>query len=311
MRLNKLTLALPLVLLLATGCSESDDDNIDGNADNGAEEMSAQIQFAARVNGEAFTENTAYNNIGIGNTAYKPEDLRFFVSNVSLKTDSGAVIPVTLTEDGAWQYNNTTLIDFETGKTPETNINVVGTYEAPASGEIDEVCFEVGIPFAENHLDSATSPSPLNATGMMWAWQSGHKFIRLDGKVDPDGTNTDYFIHLGSTGCSSDGKTEAPESACTYPNVPAVCLDNFDMDTQAVTMDIGKLLAGTDLTQSRTAIDGGDPHAQDKPGCMSFHPDPQCAEIMPKMGLGFEFNNGSSSSSTPAETQSFFELTSK
>ena len=95
MNITKLAVTLPLALLLTAGCSDSDDT------------QTAQIEFAAKVNGVTYTEDTTYNDVGIADTAYKPEDLRFFISSVSLKTDGGAVIPVMLTEDGVWQYKNT------------------------------------------------------------------------------------------------------------------------------------------------------------------------------------------------------------
>ncbi len=43
---------------------------------------------------------------------------------------------------------------------------------------------------------------------MFWSWQLGYKFLRVDTADD------EFRIHLGSTGCQSDGAQPAADELC-------------------------------------------------------------------------------------------------
>jgi uncharacterized repeat protein (TIGR04052 family) len=295
MKRTNLSLAAITLSTLLGACSDSNND---------PQSVDAVVNFSARVGSEDFVSGTTYTSFGAGSTSPTQEftinDFRMYISSITLKTDTNEEVPVTLTQDGTWQYENVALLDFETTATPETNTGITGSFTKPSSGTINQVCFDVGVPFALNHLNTADAPSPLNASGMMWIWQSGHKFIRIDGKGDPNGSNIGYNLHLGSTGCVSNAATEAPTAACTYSNLPHVCLDTFNIDNKQVVIDLANLFANTDITQVT---------ANTAPGCMSGNNDPECQTLLPRLGLDFVYNDGVNPAQTFSATdQAMFSV---
>ncbi|MDX1812155.1 MAG: metallo-mystery pair system four-Cys motif protein, partial [Gammaproteobacteria bacterium] len=120
--------------------------------------------------------------------------------------------------------------------------------------------------------------------GMSWVWLGGHKFFKVDGVGDPGGANTSFHVHVGSTGCynTTGNKKNAPSFECAYPNTPRICLSNFDMENQKVTIDLEALLADSDVTVNN----GG------AAGCMSGNSDPECPAILPRLGINFIQDDG-------------------
>lgn len=264
------------------------------------------IPFKAMVNGQSFVCGNTYKPVGIAITdSYKINDFRIYLTNFQLMAHDGSRVSLNLQQDGKWQYHQTALVDFESGcvnGTKDMNTNVIG--ELPSGVTTDDVhglCFTVGLPFEENHSDPATIPSPLNATGMLWSWTTGRKFIRVDGVGDPDGLKTSFHLHLGSTGCSDVNKQgKQPDAPCTYQNTPEICLSNFIPSHSTVVADIGKV-----LRNSNVAYNTPDTAA----GCMSGNNDPECQSIFPLLGLDFIYNDGANPSITfPKQEQEFFSL---
>ncbi len=302
MKTNHLSLIAIALTTILSACSDSDNDS--KTSDNDPKTIDTTVNLAAKVGTADFVSGTTYPDIGIGSTAGNQQflinDFRMYLSNITLQTDTLEEVEVTLTEDGVWQYQNVVLLDFETIATPETNTQIIGSFTEPDSGTISKLCFDVGVPFELNHMNNADAPSPLNASGMMWIWQSGHKFIRIDGIGNPDGDAVGYNLHLGSTGCVSDAKTEAPTVACTYANLPHICLDNFDIDSNQVAIDLASLFSNTDITQATPDT---------AKGCMSGNNDPECQNLFPKMGLNFVYDDGVNTPQTyEAETQTMFSV---
>lgn len=295
MKSLNLSLAAIALTSLLGACSDSNND---------PQTVDAVVNFSAKVAGADFVSGTTYSDFGAGSSTESREftinDFRMYISNITLHTDTNVEIPVSLTQDGTWQYENVALLDFETSATVETNTGITGSFTEPDSGTINQVCFDVGVPFELNHLNSADSPSPLNASGMMWIWQSGHKFIRIDGVGDPGGSAVGYNLHLGSTGCVSSAKTESPTTACTYANLPHVCLDTFNVDNKQVVIDLANLFASSDITHIT---------ASTAPGCMSGNNDPECQTLFPNLGLDFVYDDGvNSPQSFSATTQTMFAV---
>ncbi len=275
---------------------------------NGSGTMNVEIPFAGLVGSTEFACGTTYDGIGTGATAGKkqlrPSDFRFYVSNVHLLDADGDEISVDLDQDGEWQYQNVALLDFEDGTTAPcdsgtTGMNSKVTGTVPA-GDYTGICFDLGIPFDLNHVDveSLDTPSPLNVTAMDWGWQFGHKFVRIDGKADPDGGNSSFFVHLGSTGCTDSGGTTAPDAACSQTNIAHVCFDDFLTDGHhRIAADIESLLADTDISVN---VNGA-------PGCMSGTNDDECTTIMPRFDLDFTYN-GENDPAISFKEQAFFRV---
>jgi len=287
-----MALTSALFIILSSGCGDSDNAAIDNTvAPAGdtpkAETRSASINFAGRVGDDSFICGTTYEGIGTGIVnRFRANDFRLYVSNPALVKDTGEEVPLSLEQDGKWQYQNVAMLDFEDGcdtGTRETHRAITGSIPNDGDVSFTGVCFTLGIPFEHNHLDNTLQPSPLNVSGMFWNWQGGHKFVRIDGVGDPDGAAVGYNVHLGSTGCASDGKTSNPAAECKFQNRPRVCLSGFDASVDTVGVYLDRILEDSDIA---TNVAGS------PPGCMSGNSDPECIEILPKFGLDFVFDDG-------------------
>lgn len=268
---------LGVALALLAGCGSDDDDSANRRA---------VVQFHAQVNDRDFTCGETYSNVGLGQPGtYQVNDWRFYVHDVELVKADGSRRAIDLDQDGVWQYQNVTLLDLRRncgGGALPTNAVAAGTVP---SDNYTGVCFKVGIPYELNHVNDATAPSPLNSSGMLWNWRGGRKFIRIDGTGAPGNVDraTAFHIHLGSTQCPGSDPNAPPTATCGYPNIPEICLDNFDADRDHIVMDIG-----TALEASNVALNTPDTAS----GCMSANSDPECIAIMPRLNLDFTFVAG-------------------
>lgn len=250
------------------------------------------LNFAAQINGQPFVCGQRYDGVGVTRSSITPSDFRMYVSEVKLLRQDGSAVPVQLTQDGVWQHQNVALLDFENGSGPcrngtaATNTSVRG--QVPA-GHYVGVELTVGVPFAQNHQDPTVAPAPLNSTAMFWNWQRGYKFIKFDttssgiSEQQPAAANamgpvTRYSVHLGSTACAGESRTQAPR-ACQNPNRMTVRLSQFDLAKNTVVVDMGAVLAqaNVDVNVKGTS-----------PGCMSFPKDGDCPPVMNALGLAYD-----------------------
>jgi uncharacterized repeat protein (TIGR04052 family) len=273
-----------------------------------------RIAFDAQVGGTPFACGTTYDSVGLSHTKIKARDLRFFVSQVELITADGRGVPVTLDQDGIWQYKNLVLLDFEDGTASCLNGNVginrqiVGTVPV---GSYSGLRFSLGVPFELDHVDAASAPSPLNTSAMFWSWQDGFKFLRAEvvaaaaahatsASMQPAAMQMDmsrmghangFPVHVGSTGCAASFVAAAPGEECVHPNRAVITFANFDLGRDTVVFDLAQLLAGVDLDS---------PAAGASPGCMSFPGTAACSGPMRALGLAYD--------GAPAAPQTVFTL---
>jgi uncharacterized repeat protein (TIGR04052 family) len=267
--------------------------------------MAVNLQFAALINGQPFECGKSYANVGSTQASLTPTDLRLYVSEVALVNAQGEVVPVKLTQDGIWQLDNIAFLDFENGAGPcrngtaAVNTTVRGTVPA---GQYRSLKFTMGLPFAHNHGDATQAAPPLNNSAMFWSWQGGYRFIKFDAtsKSAPGASDVQdaafvaasgFAVHVGSTQCASASATTAP-TACKNPNRMVLQFDNYDPAKSIVAMDVGALLAGTNVTVNARRT---------SPGCMSFEKDADCNAVMAAMGLPYD------GQAAPAQ-QKFFSL---
>lgn len=270
------TFALSLAFL--AGCGKSD------TASTPCCDVPADRQIAVRfeglVGGDPFSCTSTYAGIGTNPDPAKqvltPKDFRFYVHDLELVTPIGSTVPVSVPEDGKWQHAGVALIDLENGTgtcsngNADTNDRVVGTVPA---GDYVGLRFKVGVPFAQNHLNVATQPTPLNVTAMFWSWTSGYRFMRIEGSTPG------AVLHLGSTGCTLvDANDPAKGSNCANGNRVQVDLPRFNVDTNRVALDLAQLWDATDLSTNTPGTAGG---------CMSAPNDADCAPVFKKLGLPF------------------------
>ena len=239
------------------------------------------IDFAVKVGTEeaACTAAAPYAGLGSAGISASLNDIRFYVSNVRLLSGTQEA-PVTLDQDGTWQYMDVALLDFEDGTggcatngNAATNSQVVGTVPP---GTYDGISFDLGVPYALNHQDVTTVPSPLNVMAMYWAWAIGHKFLRVDFAIDGGGA---WNVHLGSHMCDSPNPpSDPPDSGCGKPNRARITLTGFDPAANTAVLDLAKLVEDSDLSAN----------AGMAPGCQSFPDDgDDCTPLYPNLGLDF------------------------
>lgn len=312
-RLIGLLGALLVTALAACGPAN----NTDGNV---------TLQFAMNVGEKAAACGQSYPGVGSAGTEISFTDLRFYVSNIRLINAQGQEVPLELTQDGVWQYQNVALLDFEDGssgcsESGNTALNSVVKGTVPA-GRYTGVAFDMGVPFALNHADVAAAPSPLNIQALWWNWQGGYKFMRVDMQTGAPGTAMDmsapvptmdmsatapasqgemahggasaptaWFIHLGSTGCKSNDRATPPTAPCSNPNLVSTRLEGFDPSKSVIVADLASLLQSVPLDQN----------TPEPPGCMSGPMDPDCPALFANFGLDL-------TTGTATGTQKLFRL---
>lgn len=259
------------------------------------------LNFAGEFASNPFSCAQTYSGIGSTGSTVEVTDYRLYISNVALISADGTRVPLTLAQDGVWQLEGVALLDFEDGTgacangTPDMNTTIVGT--AP-EGDYTGVAMTVGVPFALNHNDPTLAASPLNLTAMFWNWRAGYKFVKFDmatagqpmateavaadhqgggaGSAMP--TPRGWSLHLGSTMCASASRTTPPTDTCANPNDVEIVFERFDPATNVIVIDPAPVLADANV----------DENAPDtSPGCMSFPNDPDCATVMPRLGIAY------------------------
>ena len=281
------------------------------------------INFAAEVGGAPFSCAESYDGLGAKKTAMTVTDYRLFVSQAALVRADGSLAPITLEQDGQWQYDNVVLLDFEdgsancsaTGNAP-TNTTLRGTVE---DGDYVGLAFTVGLPFEHNHVDTTVAPAPLNTTGMFWTWQDGFRFMQInlapamamemaegeagDGRAEApaghgaSGDAADAEGHGGHGGGHGDamgwflhlGSTVcAAASQTEVPSSP--CANPNLINVVFPTFDPA---SGVVVIDPAAVIADADLTAnapETAPGCMAFPGDADCVTVMPKLGLAYDGN---------------------
>ncbi|NJO36080.1 MAG: metallo-mystery pair system four-Cys motif protein [Rhodospirillales bacterium] len=253
-----------------------------------------ELHFRAQIGRMPARCDATYENVGTSGAALFLQDFRIYVSAVRLLTRSGREVPLDLTPDGIWQNDKVALLDFENASgncngNTAMNDRIQGTI--PAADYVGLV-FELGVPFEMNHQDPTLAAAPLNYSALTWPWAVGYKFTTIDFDTRPPAQRTlipiegttekvsasGFSIHLGSTECASSGPRVPPQVPCRNPNRPTFRFAAFDARKDVLVMDLGALLARTDVTVNMP---------QSPSGCMSSAKDDDCIGIMDRFGLSF------------------------
>lgn len=255
----------------------------EGGGDSTQREIT--IQFRAQVGEEEFACGQTYAAQGSADTEVTPRDLRFYVSEVRLVTAAGDEVPVVLSERPQFQAEGVALLDFEDGTGECSNgndaLNDVIVGQIPA-GNYTGIVFSNAVPVELNHEDPTTLSDPLQAGGMTWGWLLGYKFFVAELSAT-SGEGAGIF-HLGSTGCDNTTPGEGgaggagpdygapPEMACRFQNRNEIRLADFDLDQDAVVLDLSEVFAQSDLSGMGMCHSMGD----------------GCADLFPTLGVELE-----------------------
>jgi uncharacterized repeat protein (TIGR04052 family) len=257
------SVALLLVVLSATALSACvEDDSLDANDradasifddaghadgndhtpdDAGADHQSITLNFAAVVGTQPLDCTSTYSDAIAGNN-FALNDLRFFVSEVSLIDAAGNLYPLTMDEGTEWQNDGIALLDFEDGTgscsnaTPDTRTTITGSV---ATGEFTGIAFTVGVPQALNHVNPVEQTGPLANVALHWSWMMGYKHFQLEGSLNESGL---VLLHLGSKGCAGNPPSDF---ACSISNRPRVELMGADPGAVPIVLDLAALLANS------------------------------------------------------------------
>lgn len=172
--MKKQTFLLLLTFLglnLATSCKKDE-----------APASNLAIKLALMVDNQALTLNTLRYNNDLG-TPYQIEKFAFYLSNLKLKnTKTGASYTVPKS------YH---LVRAENSNIFTINISNV------AAGEYDVLEYAIGVDAKQNtSLDQIGDLDPAN--GMAWDWNTGYKFIVLEGRYFmPNSATRGLVFHIG------------------------------------------------------------------------------------------------------------------
>jgi len=266
--------------ILMAGCNHS------------APTESVTVKFTGMVGDQPFACESTYAGLGSTSTSWAPQDFRFYVNAVNIIDSNGAMVPLSLEQDGVWQTADVAMLDFEDatkgceGNTPPTNFQVVGTI--PAGHTIAGLQFSVGVPQDLDFLNVDTAQSPLDQSAFYWSWAMGYVFLKVEGATR--GQPLGYALHLGSTDCNVN--TSQVVTGCTYPDRPLITFPSFDPTKNVVVADLAGLFADTNL----------DVVTPNTPGCLSEQSNPACGPIFANLGLPF------GSAANPPSQQKFFRM---
>jgi uncharacterized repeat protein (TIGR04052 family) len=201
------------------------------------------------------------------------QQLQFFIHGVEVNTSKNGWQPWLMTTN-ANQADNVALLgeicDRKNGK-GYWQLELIPLDESVV---VTDIRFTLGVPFALNHLNPLTQPSPLNEASMFWGWQGGHKFMR----AELVSQNDDWLFHLGSTGCKALSPVRAPKNECLYPNRVSVSLP-FTLENSTIEFDLALLVRDVGLAR--------------KNSCQSAADEESCKMLFENLGLGANSSNES------------------
>jgi uncharacterized repeat protein (TIGR04052 family) len=201
------------------------------------------------------------------------QQLQFFIHGVEVNTSKNGWQPWLMTTN-ANQADNVALLGEICERKNGNGYWQLALIPLDKAVVVADIRFTLGVPFALNHLNPLTQPSPLNEASMFWGWQGGHKFMR----AELVSQNDDWLFHLGSTGCKALSPVRAPKNECLYPNRVSVSLP-FTLENSTIEFDLALLVRDVGLAR--------------KNSCQSAADEESCKKLFKNLGLGANSSNES------------------
>jgi len=204
--------------------------------------------------------------------AFQQIELSFFLFNITLLDVDGGRFPMeVLSRAGEPRALAKVSLNNTQGQAtiPLRYTSSLGTAK-PAFNGIE---FVVGVPAALNHGNPLSATAPLNDTAMLWSWQQGYKFFRMDtAGSNAAGVSTKSAFHLGSTGCVSPSALRPPAEPCAHHNRVTIRLTGFNPVREGVAVEASAL---TSLFPQQPAFNCTMHYAMDK----------NCSALLEAFGL--------------------------
>lgn len=217
MKLFRLFSILVLSLLFFAGCDNDDE--------NQTTTTNFSLNFDFNIDGAPFKFGDVYT---INGTAVNFEIAQFYLGGVEFPKTSGTSVG----------FSTYLLVS------PDAGAQEVGTL---ISDTYDKIAFSVGVlpednDQTETDFTSRSSEDPLSMKNpsMHWNWNSGYKFVRIDGLVDTDGDNTPetpMSFHLGTNQFLRSFDFQMPQDV------------NGEEQTLTFDFDVASLFTGIDLSK--------------------------------------------------------------
>lgn len=225
MKITKIAFAIMLCISMIS-CSSDDAEDLTGQIGT------LTLKFDNGVGDQDFIFGTTYNKSN--GESYKLETLKYIISNVSVKDSKGNIFMYPSDQ-------NIFIVDEAKGNNAGEIFIILNGVDA---ADYTEITFGIGVD-QERFLKGAEGQgnflTEAQEAGMMWAWATGYRFIRLDGTYSSN-TETDAAlnIHMGSVGTTLDNYKEV---TLTLPNTVRV-RENANPQIH-IKADIAKIFDGT------------------------------------------------------------------
>ncbi|MEH0158465.1 MbnP family protein [Limibacter armeniacum] len=150
-------------LLLLLGCDKENE---------ATKNVQLSIQLELLMDGAPLVLEEQHYTNALGET-FEVSDFRFYLTNISLQGESS---------DAAFSESESYHLIAHDGMSNEASFTVSGI----PSKQYDTITFAVGVDPDRNYsIDNTGDLDPNNA--MAWNWNTGYKFVLLEGKYYPDG----------------------------------------------------------------------------------------------------------------------------
>lgn len=224
MKNNTLLWPLLMIFLLVSSCK---DDDTDTSPDDG----NVHLEITHQTGDESLELHKTYTN-AYGND-FKVTQLKYFISNIGfVQGEDTTYVPK------PYAYHLVTA----TGNTTYTI-----EMQDIAEGHYDHMFFSIGVDQSANHDISRNEGDldPGGADGMIWNWDTGYKFMVLEGEYTVNNEPEYFVFHVGHN-----------ENYKRYGFRKSINIQNGEVTTIAMKADVQQLFTGPNtinLEETNTA----------------------------------------------------------
>ena len=181
-------LLLCLILFTWTSCGDDSDEG-----------TSIDFQFNFTINDENLELEKLYQ---LNGTTVQFEIARFYVGGIELETTAGT----SATFDDLYLLVKAEETEYEVGQVDLADYSALKFFVGIAPTENSQ---------AESDFTTRSSSDPLGVQdpSMHWNWNSGYKFVRIDGQTDTDGdgvVDTPLAFHIGTDALLNSMEFDVP-----------------------------------------------------------------------------------------------------